>query len=136
MSDQKILHIALITNNSEILLTDPLQEKAAYAARDLCKEKGWGLGSANIRTQAAHFELFVPEDTKNADVLSAITNSVSESLLKNDPELKAHTNGRLWSQKPVVIENAKGDTEYPKDLESRIQQAIAFAYPGTHPSMK
>lgn len=136
MSDQKIIHIALITNNSEILLTDSLQEKAAYAARDLCKEKEWGLGSANIRTQAAHFELFVPEDTSKADVLLEVTNYVSKSLLEADPELKSHTNGKLWSQKPVVIENTKGNTDYPKDLEARIQQGIAFAYPGTHPSMK
>ena len=135
MSDQKIIHIALITKNSQILFTDPLQERAAYAVRDLCKENEWGLGSANIRTQAAHFELFIPKETTNADVLSAVKKSVSEKLFAYDPELKAHTNGNLWSQKPIVIENPEGDTEYPKDLESKIEQGIVFAYPGKHPSL-
>ena len=134
MSEKKIVHIALITKNSDIMLTDSLQERAAYAIKDLCSEKGWGVLSITIRPQLAHAELALPLELPNGVAMKEMKDAIANKLFELDPDLKERKKGQLWDHSSVVIENAKGDTEYPKELEDKIQQAIAFAYPGKHPS--
>lgn len=129
MSDQKIIHIALITKNSEILLTDPLQEQAAYAIKDMCKEKGWGAVSITISTQVAQAEIAIPKDTQKGILLKEMKQAIAKRLFERDPELKARQKGQLWENNSVL-------TEDPAGLQEKIQQAIYWAYPGTHPGVQ
>lgn len=136
MSDKKIVNIALITKNSDIFFTDSRAEHANYAIKDLCCDKGWGAISTTIATQSVHVELVLPDDVSNGAALKEIKDAVSERLFAREPDIKEDKKGQLWSHNSVVIENTKGDSEPPEELPARIQQAIAFAYPGTHPSIK
>lgn len=129
MSDQKIVHVGLVTKNSEILLTDALQEQAAYALKDMCKEKGWGAVSISITSQVFSAELAVPNDTGHADILKATKESIANSLFRKNPDLETRQKGELWERKAVV-------TEDPEGFDQKILQTIQWAYPGIHPSLK
>lgn len=136
MPDQKIVHLVLITKDSNQVLLDSLQEQSVYAVTDLCNEKGWGLGSANIEPQSAHFELFLPKDQSGVAAMSAVSKAIAEKLFLADPSLEEKTQGNLWSYNPLVIKNRDGDTGYPKNLKTKIQQAILFAYPNKLPGTR
>lgn len=129
MSDQKILHIALVTKNSEILLTDPLQEQAAYAIKDMCKEKGWGSVSLSIGSQVAQAELALPVDVQAGVALREMKKAISDRIFEKNPGLKERQKGHLWSHNSVLAHSAD-------KLDEKILRAIQYAYPGKHPSIR